>query len=150
MATQYEKLRQQATTGAVVTFVGLVRDFQSAHQQEVASLELQHFPALAHAQLNAIAQVATEKWCLQAVDIIHRIGLLNVSDQIVYVGVAASHRRAAYEANQFIMDSLKSDVAFWKKIHQKDSSFWADAKAEDQAFCSKNLPESLRTKPSAI
>ena len=146
LATQYQKLRQNSATGAVVTFVGLVRDFQSAQLQQVTSLELQHYPALAQAQLESIAQTAVDKWSLQKVDIIHRVGLLEVSDQIVYVGVAASHRHAAYEANQFIMDSLKSDVAFWKKIHRSENCFWADANAEDQAFCNDELPQHLRTR----
>lgn len=139
LADQYCRLRTSTHTGAIVTFVGLVRDFQTSPNTEtvtetddcIYALALDHYPTLANQQLTALARQASERWSLQHVEIIHRVGKLQTGDQIVYVGVAASHRQAAYEANQFIMDRLKSEVAFWKRIYRQGGSDWVDANPND-------------------
>jgi molybdopterin synthase catalytic subunit len=81
--------------------------------------------------LNEIVEKAREKWQLGSVSIIHRVGHLTVSEQIVFVGVTSQHRQSAYHANEFIMDYLKTQAPFWKKETTSDGDKWIEAKASD-------------------
>lgn len=139
LAREYNALRQPSsdtsqdtskgkgqTSGAVVTFTGLVREFTTA--QLNATLELQHYPGMTEKVLNAIEEQARKRWPLHAVSIIHRVGKLAPGDQIVFVGVSSQHRSDAFEAAQYIMDILKTQAPFWKKEGDK----WLNAKSSDQ------------------
>ncbi|MFT4812620.1 MAG: molybdopterin synthase catalytic subunit [Marinoscillum sp.] len=135
---EYQQLRERSLqSGAIVMFVGLVRDF-SDHAQ-VSSMTLEHYPGMTENVLSDIAQQAQQRWPLEGVRIIHRIGELQATDQIVLVGVSSAHRVAAYEASQFIMDFLKTEAPFWKKETIKNSQDtqssigerWVDAKTSD-------------------
>lgn len=122
-------LRDKADAGAVVTFSGLVRDFNDG--RDVTGLKLEHYPGMTEKALNEIAQQASERWDLLAITIIHRVGQLHLSDQIVLVAVASAHRGDAFHACEFVMDYLKTRAPFWKKETTKEGEFWVEARASD-------------------
>ncbi|CDX41210.1 Molybdenum cofactor biosynthesis protein E [Mesorhizobium sp. SOD10] len=122
----------RADIGAVVTFSGLCRDEQGA----LSALELEHYPGMAEAEIGRIAAEATDRWPLQGLTVIHRHGKIAPGENIVLVVAASSHRQAAFEAANFLMDYLKSRAPFWKKEHRADGSEggWVEAKeADDRA-----------------
>lgn len=116
-------------TGAIATFTGLVRDTHEG--QEVSALFLEHYPGMTERSLEAIVAEARSRWPLLAVAVIHRIGLLQAGDQIVFVGVSSAHRQAAFLACEFIMDYLKTRAPFWKKSMQADGEHWVEARQSD-------------------
>ena len=129
-AYEYQKLRDSNNSdGALVTFVGLVRDMNL--QQSVSGLFLEHYPAMTDKVLTNIVEKARAKWQLGSVSIIHRVGQLRVSEQIVFVGVTSQHRQSAYHANEFIMDYLKTEAPFWKKETTAHGDNWIEAKTSD-------------------
>ena len=112
--TEYKALTEHnSEDGAVVMFVGRVRDFNQ--NQTVSHLTLEHYPAMTSKVLAEISQQARQDWDINRIRIIHRIGKLELSDQIVFVGVTSSHREDAFQAAQFLMDHLKTKAPFWKK-----------------------------------
>jgi molybdopterin synthase catalytic subunit len=122
----------RADIGAVVTFSGLCRDEQGA----LSALELEHYPGMAEAEIGRIAAQALERWPLQGLTVIHRHGKIAPGENIVLVVAASSHRQAAFEAANFLMDYLKSRAPFWKKEHLADGTQggWVEAKeADDEA-----------------
>ena len=121
--------RGRADIGAVVTFSGLCRDEQGA----LSALELEHYPGMAEAEIGRIAAEAAERWPLQGLTVIHRHGKIMPGENIVLVVAASSHRQAAFEAANFLMDYLKSRAPFWKKEHLADGSEggWVEAKEAD-------------------
>ena len=122
----------RADIGAVVTFSGLCRDEAGT----LAALELEHYPGMAEAEILRIAMEAAERWPLLGLTAIHRHGKIPPGENIVLVVAASVHRRAAFEAAEFLMDYLKSRAPFWKKEHLRDGSTgnWVDAKeADDRA-----------------
>lgn len=129
---EYQELRKKAGSncGAIVSFVGLVRD--SGDYQGVNAIELEHYPGMTEKSLETLMQDAASRWPVLAATIIHRIGKLELSEQIVYVGVASQHRLAAFEASEFLMDTLKTTAPFWKKEYSTKGSDWVKAKQSDQ------------------
>jgi molybdopterin synthase catalytic subunit len=122
----------RADIGAVVTFSGLCRDEEGA----LAALELEHYPGMAQAEISRIAAEAIARWPLTGLTAIHRFGKIRPGENIVLVVTASSHREAAFEAANFLMDYLKSRAPFWKKEHLRDGSEggWVEAKdADDRA-----------------
>jgi len=117
--------------GGVVAFTGLCRDENGA----LAALELEHYPGMALAELQRVAQDALDRWPLKGLTVIHRTGRITPGDSIVFVAAAAEHRRAAFEAADFLMDYLKTRAPFWKKEHPADGSAgsWVAAKESDDA-----------------
>ena len=118
--------------GAVTSFIGYCRDEGGA----LAALELEHFPGMAEAELTRIAEDAAARWPLHGITIIHRHGCLVPGDPIVLVVAASAHRRAAFEAADYLMDFLKTRAPFWKKEHPADAdrgARWVEAKASDDA-----------------
>lgn len=116
--------------GAVVTFVGTVRDINEG--DEVSILELEHYPGMTEKALEKIRLEAHDRWHLEASHIIHRIGKMYPCDQIVMVAVASRHRENAFHAAHFIMDYLKTNAPFWKKETLPDGSErWVDARVSD-------------------
>lgn len=132
---EYQQLRERsAQSGAIVMFVGLVRDF--SENTQVSSMTLEHYPGMTEKVLQGITEQAHQRWPIDGIRIIHRVGELHATDQIVLVGVSSAHRIAAYEASQFIMDILKTEAPFWKKESTKDlqgegGERWVDAKSSD-------------------
>lgn len=120
--------------GALAAFVGCVRDLNlvaADAPDEVVALELEHYPGMTEKALTAIAAEAATRWPLHAVRIVHRVGRLHPGDQIVLVITASSHRHAAFEANAFVMDYLKTRAPFWKKEWTPQGPRWVDARASD-------------------
>ncbi|WP_321392920.1 molybdenum cofactor biosynthesis protein MoaE [Emcibacter sp.] len=114
--------------GALVSFTGLVRDFPEG---TLKSMTLEHFPGMAEKQLAALAEEAEKRWPLQGLTVIHRYGELHPGEQIVLVLTASLHRKAAFEAAEFLMDWLKTEAPFWKKEQTSDGEQWVEAKKED-------------------
>lgn len=118
--------------GAVVTFTGTVRDH--AGGRALASMTLEHYPGMTEAELARIETEARARWPLHGVAVIHRVGTLRPGDDIVLVVTASAHRRAAFEAAEFLMDYLKTRAPFWKKEVARDGSGgWVDARETDDA-----------------
>jgi molybdopterin synthase catalytic subunit len=117
--------------GAVVTFTGLCRD----EGGRLAALELEHYPGMAEAEILRVAEEAVARWPLQALRVIHRHGRVRPGDGIVLVVTASSHRVAAFEAADFLMDYLKTRAPFWKREHLADGTTggWVEATAQDDA-----------------
>ncbi|WP_417344684.1 molybdopterin synthase catalytic subunit MoaE [Ferrimonas sp.] len=127
---EYAKLADNPTCGAVVTFVGKVRDF--GDNQGVTRMVLEHYPGMTQAVLAQIEQEARERWPLDQVTIIHRVGPLDLTDQIVFIGVSSAHRKAAFAACEYLIDFLKTRAPFWKKEVTEAEAHWVDAKDSDQ------------------
>jgi len=115
--------------GAVVAFIGMVRDLNLA--DDVVALELEHYPGMTEKSLMNIVQQAESRWSLQAARVVHRVGKMYPGDQIVLVLTASAHRGDAYEANTFIMDYLKTEAPFWKKEWTPEGPRWIEARDSD-------------------
>ena len=111
--------------GAVVTFTGLARGSNSVGA-EVTTLFLQHHPRLTQRSLDEIAAAAAERFDVSAVDVVHRAGEIAPGEAIVWVAAAAPHRRAAFEAADYLMDRLKTEAMFWKREDGPDGSAWIE------------------------
>ena len=115
--------------GAIVSFVGLVRDLNLA--DDVVALELEHYPGMTEKSLMRILEQASARWSIQAARVVHRVGKMHPGAPIVIVLTASAHRQDAYDANQFIMDYLKTEAPFWKKEWTSDGPRWIDARDSD-------------------
>ncbi len=115
--------------GAVATFVGIVRHADQATQ--VAGLHLEHYPGMTEKSIANIVDSAHERWSLQHVRVIHRVGSIEPGAQIVFVAVASSHRPDAFAACEFIMDYLKTEAVFWKKEIRADGQRWIASTEQD-------------------
>ncbi|MDZ4739743.1 MAG: molybdenum cofactor biosynthesis protein MoaE [Alphaproteobacteria bacterium] len=118
-----------AQAGAVVSFVGLVRAENSGDR--LISMTLEHFPGMTERELERIANEARARWELLGVTIVHRYGELKPSERIVLVVTAASHRRAAFEAAEYLMDYLKTSAPFWKQELRQSGAYWIEARSSD-------------------
>jgi molybdopterin synthase catalytic subunit len=131
LGLEVARLREgDARVGAVVAFVGTVRDLNDGAQ--VAAMELEHYPGMTEKALDDIAAQAAARWPLFATLVIHRVGPLLPLDQIVLVAVTAAHRGDAFAACEFIMDYLKTEAPFWKKEDTPDGARWVDARVTDE------------------
>lgn len=117
--------------GAIVSFTGLVRDL--SQQQQLLAMELEHYPGMTENSLKEIAEQAQNRWDIQDLAIIHRIGQLKPADNIVLVVVISAHRREAFEACDFLMDYLKTRAPFWKKEITRDGENWVASRHSDVA-----------------
>lgn len=117
--------------GAVVSFVGYVRDFNDGH--EVAGMFLEHYPGMTEKALAKIVLEAQQRWPLLGLNVVHRVGALEPGEPIVFVGVVSAHRQAAFDACAFVMDYLKTRAPFWKKEQTADGPRWVEGRASDEA-----------------
>lgn len=125
-----DRLRQAASNaGAIVTFTGLVRDYNTEGLIEGISLE--HYPGMTESAMKKLLDDAAQRFNVLNAGIVHRVGFVANHQPIVWVGCAASHRQAAFDAAGFIMDMLKKSVPLWKKEHQNGTACWVAAKASD-------------------
>ncbi len=132
LSNEAARIAGDGDVGAVVTFTGICRD----EDGRLAALELEHYPAMAEAELARIAEEAAGRWPLAAVTIVHRFGRLEPGQTIVLVITASAHRKAAFQAADFLMDFLKTRAPFWKKEHLAagGSGEWvAASERDDQA-----------------
>lgn len=123
-------LEQSKGAGAAVTFTGLVRSTEDA---PIDSLTLEHYPALAKAQLTRLGEEAIKRFDLLALTAIHRYGKLLPEEPIVQVMALAPHRQAAFDGANFMMDWLKTEAPFWKKEDGPEGEHWVKAEAHDDA-----------------
>ena len=132
VAQEYQALRERmpSDTGAVATFIGLVRDL--AGDAEGQTLHLEHYPGMTERSIADIVERAAGKWPLTDVVVVHRVGELHPQAQIVYVQVASGHRDEAFAACSFIMDFLKTDAIFWKREDTSVGSRRLEANAGDR------------------
>ena len=125
--------------GALVSFVGLCRDEAGV----LAALELEHYPGMAEAEMQRIAEIAIDRFSLLGLTAIHRFGRIEAGEQIVLVLAAAPRRQAAFDGANFVMDFLKTSAPFWKKEHGMDgnSGAWVEAKDADDSARDRWLTE---------
>ncbi|WGY46437.1 molybdopterin synthase catalytic subunit MoaE [Vibrio sp. ABG19] len=129
VAHEYAVLAEGTQAGAVVTFIGKVRDMNLG--DNVTGLHLEHYPGMTEKALLEICDEAQSRWPLLQLRVIHRVGELDIGDQIVFVGVSSAHRGAAFEACEFVMDYLKTKAPFWKKERTTDSTRWVESRDSD-------------------
>ena len=131
--TEIEMLRLAvAGVGAVVSFVGQVRDVNDG--ASISTLTLEYYPGMTEKSLESIAEQAKRRWNILDTVIIHRYGELLPADQIVLVAVSGAHRKEAFAACEFIMDYLKTEAPFWKKEKTALGEHWVEAReSDDQA-----------------
>jgi molybdopterin synthase catalytic subunit len=130
--------------GAVCSFVGTVRDRNSVSAGATASvalagpgaihgLELEHYPGMTERAIEAMIDAAMARFDILGARVVHRVGHLQTSDQIVLVAVTSAHRAESFAACEFLMDYLKTQAPFWKKEHTPDGAHWVDARVSDDA-----------------
>ncbi|WP_281777088.1 molybdopterin synthase catalytic subunit MoaE [Polynucleobacter sp. KF022] len=117
--------------GAVVSFLGTVRDMNDGSQ--VKGMTLEHYPGMTEKALQEILDQAKARWDIYQTLVIHRVGPLLPEDQIVLVAVTSAHRGEAFAACEFIMDYLKTAAPFWKKEDTPEGARWVDARVTDEA-----------------
>jgi molybdopterin synthase catalytic subunit len=117
--------------GAVVAFVGTVRDLSDG--ESVAAMELEHYPGMTEKALEAIVEEAKRRWPGSELLIVHRVGKLFPRDQIVLAAATSAHRHDAFDACSFVMDYLKTQAPFWKKETTPNGARWVDARVSDDA-----------------
>ena len=122
-------LAGHAKVGAIVSFVGTVRDLNEG--ASVAEMELEHYPGMTEQSIQAIIDQAKARWPIYGALVIHRVGPLKPMDQIVLVAVTSPHRGEAFSACEFIIDYLKTEAPFWKKEQTPEGARWVDARSSD-------------------
>jgi molybdopterin synthase catalytic subunit len=139
LSTEVAALRAaDRRVGAVCSLIGTVRERalepQSPH---VLSLELEHYPGMTEKAIEAMIDEALKRFDIYAARIVHRVGLLKVTDQIVLVAVSSAHREMSFRACEFLMDYLKTQAPFWKKEQTAAGAQWVDARISDDAALAK-------------
>ena len=135
IAVQQEPIDQAAEfvaitesgVGGIATFVGVVRA-----DDGVGTLELEHYPGATEAALRRLAEEAVERWGLAAANVVHRVGLMQPGDLVVFVGTAATHRAAALESCAYLIDRLKTDAPFWKREIRGTEARWVQPRGSDE------------------
>ena len=131
VSKETQKLYERES-GAIVNFIGLVRDHTEHNDEQIISMTLEHYPGMTESEIDKIVQKSIKKWELTGITVIHRVGKLFVSDQIVFVGVASKHRQNAFDACNFIMDWLKTKAPFWKIEESKSERKWVESRQSDE------------------
>jgi molybdopterin synthase catalytic subunit len=121
--------KDRTDVGAVVTFSGVCRG--SENGEPIAALTLEHYPEMAEAEIGRHADEALSRWPLKGLTIIHRFGRIAPGENIVLVVTASSHRQAAFEAAEFLMDYLKTNAPFWKREESEKGTSWIEARDHD-------------------
>jgi molybdopterin synthase catalytic subunit len=131
--------RGNPKVGAVASFVGVVRDLNDG--DSVGRMTLEHYPGMTEKAIEAIVAEARSRWDIIDVTVVHRVGELKPTDQIVLVVVASGHRGEAFAACEFIMDYLKTRAPFWKKEDTPQGSRWVEARASDDDAAERWTPD---------
>jgi len=116
----------KGTAGAIASFIGLVRS-----DNGLTAMTLDHYPGMCESEIAAHAAEARRRWPILALRIVHRVGRLTPGERIVFVGVASSHRQAAFQAAEFLMDYLKTHAPFWKLEERGSGATWVEARLAD-------------------
>jgi len=128
---------QDPRVGAVCSFVGTVRDRTAGTPGSISSMELEHYPGMTEASIEAMIDEAHQRFDFFGARVIHRIGVLQPLDQIVLVAVTSAHRGESFQACEFLMDYLKTQAPFWKKEQTPEGARWVDARVSDDAALAK-------------
>ncbi|WP_427450074.1 molybdenum cofactor biosynthesis protein MoaE [Litorimonas sp. WD9-15] len=120
--------KANACVGALTSFTGVVRDDGATE-----NLTLSHYPGFTERHIKSFVEAAKSRWDVTAVHIIHRVGRMKPGEPIVFVATASAHRRAAFEACDYLMDRLKSDAPFWKSEMKAGKKQWIEPRAQDAA-----------------
>jgi len=130
LTTEVELIKSYSpNVGAIVSFIGTVRDLNN---ESLVSLTLEHYPEMTEKSLESIANKVRDKWELESITIIHRVGTLCIGDQIVLVITTSEHRQEAFDSCNFIMDYLKTDAPFWKKEISDKEEKWVEIRETDE------------------
>lgn len=136
LSTEVAQLRAaQPGVGAIVSFVGTVRDLNEGGS--VAEMELEHYPGMTEQSIQTIIEQARARWDIFGALVIHRVGPLKPMEQIVLVAVTSAHRGEAFAACEFIIDFLKTEAPFWKKEQTPEGGRWVDARVSDDVALEK-------------
>ena len=122
--------RGRSDIGAVVSFSGICRGSEDG--VSIAALTLEHYPGMAEAEIARHAETAMSRWPLSGLSVIHRVGRITPGENIVLVLTASQHRQAAFEAAEFMMDYLKANAPFWKRVDSAGGANWIDARDQDE------------------
>ena len=131
------KILHQNNTGAIVNFIGVVRGYDEKNNQIINSMTLEHYPGMTESEIEKIVFESFQRWELTGVTIIHRVGNLKPSDQIVFVGVSSKHRQNAFDGCNFIMDWLKTKAPFWKVEENNNKKNWVSFNENDNQALKK-------------
>jgi molybdopterin synthase catalytic subunit len=137
LTSEVNLLRSSASSsniGAIVSFVGLVRDLEDT---KIKKMSLEHYPGMTEKSLYGIIERARRRFPIGDTTIIHRVGDLKRTENIVLVITTSKHRGAAFEACEFIMDYLKTQAPFWKREFSEDGDFWVEANEKDEIKAKK-------------
>ena len=121
----------EARIGAVCSFIGTVRDYSDG--VSVSTMELEHYPGMTEKAIEAMIDEAHQRFDIHGARVVHRVGLLQPTDQIVLVVVTSAHRGQSFQACEFLMDYLKTQAPFWKKEQTPQGAQWVDARVSDDA-----------------
>ncbi len=117
--------------GAVASFIGTVRE--RSEGAAVSAMELEHYPGMTERAIESMIDEALRRFDIRAARVVHRVGVLQVGEQIVLVAVSSAHRGQAFQACEFLMDYLKTQAPFWKKETTPEGARWVDARVADDA-----------------
>ena len=131
------KILHQNNTGAIVNFIGVVRGYDEKNNQIINSMTLEHYPGMTESEIEKIVFQSFQRWELTGVTVIHRVGYLKPSDQIVFVGVSSKHRQNAFDGCNFIMDWLKTKAPFWKVEENNNKKNWVSFNDSDNQALKK-------------
>ena len=131
------KILHQNNTGAIVNFIGVVRGYDEKNNQIINSMTLENYPGMTESEIEKIVFESFQRWELTGVTVIHRIGNLKPSDQIVFVGVSSKHRQNAFDGCNFIMDWLKTKAPFWKVEENNNKKNWVNFNENDNKALKK-------------
>ena len=131
------KLLHQNNTGAIVNFVGIVRGYDEKNNTIINSMTLEHYPGMTETEIEKILVDSFDRWELTGATVIHRVGDLKPSDQIVFVGVSSKHRQNAFDGCNFIMDWLKTKAPLWKVETNNNKKNWVSFNRSDNEALEK-------------
>ena len=131
------KILHQNNTGAIVNFIGVVRGYDEKNNQIINSMTLEHYPGMTESEIEKIVFESSQRWELTGVTVIHRVGNLKPSNQIVFVGVSSKHRQNAFDGCNFIMDWLKTKAPFWKVEENNNKKNWVSFNENDNQALKK-------------
>ena len=124
-------LAEAAGVGAVVSFCGVARP-AGKDGSPVDALHLEHHPRMTGPSLQAIAEAGARRFATGHVRVVHRCGAVRAGETIVFVAAASAHRRAAFDAADYVMDRLKTDALFWKREEGPGTSRWIEPSEDDR------------------
>ena len=126
---------ERSDVGAVVSFTGICRGSEDG--AAIAALTLEHYPGMAEAEIARHAETAMSRWPLSGIGVVHRFGRITPGENIVLVVTGSKHRQAAFEAAEFMMDYLKANAPFWKRVEAAEGTKWIEARDHDDAAAAR-------------